>query len=199
MPNSLRIGLACVCALVAGFGGREPTVAAQRLPADTKRADNRLSVGQVIVVETSKGTFSFETYPVDAPQTVAHIVELVRQGFYDGQRFHRAIPGFLIQWGDPQSRDAGKRADWGKGSAASSGKAIGVAEVARRRLHTTGAVGVASPTGHPQLADSQIYVTLAPRPDLDGHYTVFGRLVDGDNVPLRIEDGDLIHRMYVKQ
>src|SRR5262245_40022940 len=91
--------------------------------------------------------------------------------------------GLTIQWDDPQSRDAGKPAEWGKGSAASSGEAIGVAEVTKRRLHTRGAVGVASPTGRPQLADSQIYVTLAPRPDLDGHYTVFGRLVDGDNVP----------------
>ena len=62
--------------------------------------------GPVIVVETTKGAFEFETYPNDAPKTVAHIVDLVKRGFYDGQRVHRAIPGFVIQWGDPQSRDA---------------------------------------------------------------------------------------------
>src|SRR5262245_24277812 len=59
----------------------------------------------VIVVETSKGSFAFETYPEDAPKTVKHIVDLVRAGFYDGQRFHRVVPGFVAQWGDPQTRD----------------------------------------------------------------------------------------------
>ena len=59
----------------------------------------------MIVVETTKGTFEFETYPAEAPKTVAHIVALVRRGFYNGQRVHRAVPGFVVQWGDPRSRD----------------------------------------------------------------------------------------------
>ncbi len=162
-------------------------------------ASAQAGAGPVIVVETSKGTFAFETYPVDAPKTVAHIVELVRSGFYDGQRFHRAVQAFLIQWGDPRSRDTAGRADWGRGDAASSGKPIGAAEVTKKRAHTRGAVAVSSPAGHPQLADSQIYVTLARRPDLDGHYTVFGRVIAGDDVPGRIEVGDVIRRMYVKE
>ena len=58
------------------------------------------SAGPIIVVETTKGTFEFETYPADAPKTVAHVVELVKRGFYDGQRVHRALPGFLVQWGE---------------------------------------------------------------------------------------------------
>jgi len=60
------------------------------------------SAAPVIVVETSKGTFEFETYPVEAPKTVAHVVDLVKRRFYDGQRLHRALPGFLVQWGDPR-------------------------------------------------------------------------------------------------
>src|SRR6185369_11346484 len=79
----------------------------------------------IIVVETSKGTFAFETYPDEAPKTVAHVVELVKQGFYDGQRIHRAVPGFVVQWGDPRSRDLAQESDWGLGPAASSGKPIG--------------------------------------------------------------------------
>src|SRR5438045_516733 len=55
------------------------------------------AAGPLLVVDTSKGTFVVETYPVDAPRTVAHIVDLAKRRFYDGQRFHRAIPGFLIQ------------------------------------------------------------------------------------------------------
>ncbi len=73
--------------------------------------------------------------------SVAHIVELVRERFYDGQRVHRALPGFVVQFGDPQTRDASRRDVWGKGAGASSGKPIGVAEMNSRR-HTAGAVGV---------------------------------------------------------
>jgi len=59
----------------------------------------------VIVVETARGAFAFEMFPNEAPKTVAHVLQLVRKGFYDGQRFHRALPGFVVQWGDPRSRD----------------------------------------------------------------------------------------------
>ena len=152
----------------------------------------------VVVVETTNGTFEFETYPNDAPKSVAHIVDLVRRGFYDGQRVHRAIPGFVIQWGDPQSRDMATQAGWGRGEAASSGKPIGVAEFAKRRVHAKGAVGLAH-AGNPALADSQIYVTLADRPELNGKYVVVGRVVSGADVPERIRRGDVITRMYVKE
>jgi cyclophilin family peptidyl-prolyl cis-trans isomerase len=154
--------------------------------------------GSVIVVETTKGAFAFETFPAEAPKTVAHILELVRKGFYDGQRFHRAIPGFVVQWGDPRSRDLDKQADWGRGDQASSGAPIGVSEISRKHLPTRGAVAVAH-YGDPSKADSQIYVTLADRPDLNGKYTVFGHIVAGNDVPERIQRGDLITRMYVRE
>jgi cyclophilin family peptidyl-prolyl cis-trans isomerase len=156
------------------------------------------SIGVVIVVDTAKGSFEFETYPNDAPKTVAHIVDLVRRGFYDGQRVHRAVPGFVVQWGDPRSRDPGREADWGLGPEASSGKPLGTAEMSKKRLHTRGAVALAHP-GVPAKGDSQIYVTLADRPELNGRYTVFGRVIAGEDVPARLERGDLIRRMYVRE
>jgi cyclophilin family peptidyl-prolyl cis-trans isomerase len=152
----------------------------------------------VIVVETSKGAFEFDTYPADAPKTVAHIVDLVKRGFYDGQRVHRAAPGILVQWGDPRSRDVEQAANWGRGPEASSGQAIGVSEINKKHTHVTGAVAVAHP-GTPAGADSQIYVTLAPQPDLDGWYTVFGHVRAGAEVPARLERGDVITKMYVKE
>jgi len=173
--------IACVCAAVV----------AGALPQSGR-------AGPVIVVETSKGTFSVETYPNDAPKTVAHVIDLVTHGFYDGQRVHRASPGFVVQWGDPQSRDASRQVDWGKGAAASSGKPIGVAEMPRKRTHTKGAVAMAH-AGNPALADSQIYVTLADRPDLNGRYTVFGHLISGGDVPERLQVGDVIRRMSVQE
>ena len=165
------------------------------LPA---RAAAQDEAGPVIVVETSKGTFSFETYPEDAPKTVAHVVALVNRGFYDGQRIHRAIPGFVVQWGDPRSRDLARQAEWGRGAAASSGTPIGIGEMSKKHLHTKGAVAMAHP-GVPSQADSQIYVTLADRHDLDGKYTVFGHLISGDDVPERLQVGDEIKRMYVRR
>ena len=154
--------------------------------------------GPVVVVETTQGTFEFETYPVDAPKTVAHLVDLVKRGFYDGQRIHRALPGFVVQWGDPRSRDLAREADWGRGAEASSGHPIGISELRRKRLHTRGAVAMAH-QGNPALADSQIYVTLANRPDLDNRYTVFGHVIAGDEVPVRLERGDQIRRMFVRE
>jgi len=135
--------------------------------------------GLVIVVETTKGAFAFETYPNEAPKTVAHVIQLVRDGFYDGQHFHR-------------------ESDWGRGQAATSGTPVGVPEMSKKRTHTKGAVALAH-TGDPAKADSQIYVTLADRPDLDGRYTVFGHVVAGADVPARIQRGDLITRMYVRE
>jgi cyclophilin family peptidyl-prolyl cis-trans isomerase len=156
------------------------------------------TAGPVIVVETEKGTFEVETYPSDAPKTVAHVVDLVKRGFYDGQRIHRAIPGFVAQWGDPRSRDLAQEADWGRGPGASSGAPIGVAEITKKRTHTTGAVAMAHP-GNPALADSQLYVTLADRPELNRNYTVFGHVIAGEDVPARLELGDVIRKMSVKE
>jgi cyclophilin family peptidyl-prolyl cis-trans isomerase len=151
----------------------------------------------IVVVETSRGNFSFETFPRDAPLTVAHVVQLARSGFYDGQRVHRAVPGFVVQIGDPQTRDLTARPHWGRGAAAASGKPIGAAEITNRRLHTKGAVAMAH-MGDPAKADSQWYVTLATRPDLDGQYAVFGQVITGEDVPDALEVGDVISRVYVK-
>ena len=179
-----RLALVIAAVIVLGSG---PT-----------RASAQDAIGPVVFVETSKGTFSFETFPNEAPLTVAHIVGLVKSGFYDGQRVHRALPGFVVQWGDPQSKDLSKRELWGRGEAAASGKPIGVAEISSRRKHDLGAVGMAH-LGDPAKADSQIYVTLAPHHDLDLQYVVFGRVTSGEEVPARLQVGDAIVRMYVKE
>jgi peptidyl-prolyl cis-trans isomerase B (cyclophilin B) len=155
------------------------------------------SEAPIVVVETSRGNFSFETFPRDAPLTVAHVVQLATSGFYDGQRVHRAVPGFVVQVGDPQTRDVNTRSLWGRGAKAASGKPIGAAEITNRRLHVKGAVAMAH-LGDPAKADSQWYVTLANRPDLDGQYAVFGQVITGEDVPDALQVGDVISRVYVK-
>jgi len=150
--------------------------------------------GPVIVLDTAKGTIEFETYPEDAPKTVARIVELIKKNFYNGQRFHRAEMN-LIQVGDPATRDMSREAWWGKGG---SGKPIGVAEITKRRKHVAGTVAMAH-SGDPKFADSQFYILTKPNAALDGKYTVFGRVITGLDVVLKIRKADVLKKASVKE
>lgn len=150
--------------------------------------------GPVIVVETVKGTFEFETYPNEAPKTVARIVELVEKRFYNGHRVHRVEKDFVVQFGDPTTRDMRKERDWGR---MGSGTPIGVAEISKTRTHVTGAVAMAH-AGDASRADSQMYITLSPQPSLDGKYTVFGKVISGMDVVRALEVPDRIIRITVR-
>lgn len=151
--------------------------------------------GPVVVLETSKGIIEFETYPEEAPKTVERIVGLVRRGFYNGLRFHRAEPNFVIQIGDPQTRNMLLQDYWGRGG---SGKPIGVAEITKKRTHVRGAVGMGH-SGSPKDADSQFYITLRNAPELNGKYTVFGQVIRGMDVAAKIQRTDMLKKAYVKE
>jgi len=150
--------------------------------------------GPVIVFETVKGNFEIETYPAEAPKSVAHILELVKRNFYNGQRVHRVEPGFVVQFGDPQTRDMTKRDRWGTGG---SGKPIGAGEPSPKHKHVVGAVAMAHP-GDPKLADSQMYIMLGTAARLDGGYTVFGDVISGMDVVRKLAINDVIRRITVK-
>lgn len=122
----------------------------------------------VATVETNLGTFSFELFPDDAPGTVANFVKLARKGFYDGVIFHRVVPGFVIQGGEPTGTGRG-------------GPGYTIKAEFNRRKHVAGTVAMAR-SAHPDSAGSQFYVCLAPAPHLDGSYTVFGQVIDGMDV-----------------
>ncbi len=141
-----------------------------------------------------KGSFEIETYPNEAPKTVEHILALVKRNFYNGLRIHRYEPGFVVQWGDPQTRDMTKKDLWGTGG---SGKAIGVSEVSPKRPHQTGAVAAAY-AGDPRMADSQIYIVLSPQPQLNRGYTVWGQVISGMNVVTQLRVPDVIRRATIK-
>jgi len=152
--------------------------------------------GHVIVLETAKGTIEFETYPDEAPKTVAQIVSLVQKAFYDGQRFHRAEPNFLIQVGDPTTRNMTMMESWGRNG---SGKRIGVSEITKKRRNVRGAVAIAYGGTDPRTADSQFYILLEAHPDLDTRYTVFGRVITGMEVADKIQRTDVLRKAYVKE
>ena len=191
-----------LCASVAfaqgGAATAKPTPAkpATSQPAPKPAAQTKSAAsGPIIVVETDKGTFEFETYPNEAPKTVKHIVGLVQKRFYNGQRVHRVEPNFVIQMGDPTSRDMTKKEQWGTSG---SGTPIGAAEFSKLRTHQAGMVAMAH-AGDASKADSQFYVTLRATPQLDGKYTVFGKITSGMDVVQKIAVGDRIIRATVKE
>jgi peptidyl-prolyl cis-trans isomerase B (cyclophilin B) len=152
--------------------------------------------GPVIVVETVKGSFQFETYPNEAPKSVEHIIALVKRRFYDGMRVHRQVPGFIVQFGDPFSRDMSKKDLWGTGG---SYNVVGVGEVNPKRTHVLGAVAMAYPGRDARQADSQIYITLAPVHRLDSDYTVIGQVISGMDVVKKLAVPDVIRKVSVKE
>ena len=150
--------------------------------------------GPVIVVETEKGTFEFETYPNEAPKTVAHIINLVNKRWYNGQRVQRMVPGFVVQMGDQTTRDMTKEKTWGSFD---SGAPVGVAEFSKLRTHVRGAVAMAH-RGDAAKADAQFYITLADTPRLNGDYVVFGKVISGMDVVSKLQYADRIVRLTVR-
>lgn len=185
--RTLTIVATSLVAVCAGFAA----LAAQPRTAPSPGA------GPIVVVETVKGTFEFETYPDEAPKTVAHILALVKRNFYNGHRVHRVEPRFLVQFGDPKSRDMTKRDWWGRGPDDGSGKPIGVGEFSKKRLHVRGSVAIAHP-GDAALGDSQIYISFARAARLDGRYTVFGQVISGMDVVEQLEETDIIRRVSIR-
>ncbi|HEX5109500.1 MAG TPA: peptidylprolyl isomerase [Vicinamibacterales bacterium] len=164
-------------------------------PAAKPRTPTSPGAGPVIVVDTEKGSFEFETYPKEAPKTVEHIVALVkRNNFYNGQRFHRVVAKFVVQWGDPATKDMRRRAEWGRGG---SGKPIGVAEISKTLKHKIGAVAMGH-AGDPARADSQMYVVTGSAAHLDGGYTIFGQVISGIDVVMQIKQDDLVKKMSIR-
>jgi cyclophilin family peptidyl-prolyl cis-trans isomerase len=152
----------------------------------------------VLVFETARGAFEIETYG-DAPQSVARIVELVRRGFYRGQRVHWTQPG-VVQFGDPLSRDMTKDADWGTGGSGPRGtlRPIGVFEPTKRPFDR-GSVGLAYRTGKkPDTADSQLFILTGPNPALNGKYAMIGRVIKGIEIVDKLAKNDLIKQASVK-
>ncbi len=141
---------------------------------------NGLSV-ESIVIKTVHGNITFKLYPEKAPNTVTRIIKLVNDGFYDGIKFHRVVPNFVIQAGDPT----------GTGSSGSGKKLKAEFNDAQ---HIKGTVAMAR-TNDPDSADSQFYIALNTLPHLDGKYTVFGQVVDGLDVITKVQQGDVIISM----
>ena len=128
-----------------------------------------------VITVKELGAIRFALLPEVAPETVAHFKKLAGKRFYDGTTFHRVIPGYLIQGGDPNTRNDDPRDD-GKG-----GSARAVPDEFSTLPHVRGTVSMAH-LGRPNTAGSQFFIVLADAPALDGRYTIFARVVEGMEV-----------------
>jgi cyclophilin family peptidyl-prolyl cis-trans isomerase len=124
-------------------------------------------------ITTSFGVIKVEFYPQDAPKTVENFKELAKSGFYNGLIFHRIVPGFVIQGGDPNTRNVNNKSKWGTG-----GPGWNIKAEFNQNKHSRGTLSMAR-SQDPDSAGSQFFIVLKDSNFLDGQYTVFGRVTDG--------------------
>jgi cyclophilin family peptidyl-prolyl cis-trans isomerase/HEAT repeat protein len=174
--------------LVSGFQGDGTVYPMPEYVTGKGEADYRalLAVArtqtEIAQIETAKGTLTIRLARAQAPLTVENFVTLAARGYFDGAPFHRIVPNFVVQDGDPSGTG------WG-----------GPGWEIRDEIHTipygTGTLGMA--LSGPDTGGSQWFVTHSPQPHLDGRYTVFGQLVGGADVLERLEQGDVIRRLTI--
>jgi peptidyl-prolyl cis-trans isomerase B (cyclophilin B) len=148
----------------------------QTLAAEAKTARARIS--------TPKGDIVFSFFPDDAPLHSAAFIKLARAGFYDGLKFHRYEPGFVIQGGDPSGNGTG-------------GPGYNLDSEFNDRPHIAGTVAMAR-SSSPNSAGSQFYIVLNDAPFLNKQYTVFGHVTEGQTVVDQIRAGDVMTKVTIE-
>jgi len=137
---------------------------------------------EVAVISTSAGEMVVEFWPDVAPKTVENFKTLAKKGFYDGTCFHRIVKGFMIQGGDPLTKDLNREDEWGTG-----GPGHRINAEFNARSHERGVISMAR-SSDPDSAGSQFFICLANAAFLDRQYTAFGKLIKGDDVLGKIGD-----------
>jgi len=156
------------------------------LPAfpDGAEGQQRMHPAAVITMENG-GEIRIELYAEDAPKTVESFITLSKKGFYDGLTFHRIVPGFVAQGGDPKGDGTG-------------GPGYTLKAEFNKRKHVRGTVAMAR-SQHPDSAGSQFYICFAPATHLDNNYTVFGQVTSGMDVVDRLKAGDKMRTVKIEE
>jgi cyclophilin family peptidyl-prolyl cis-trans isomerase len=141
---------------------------------------------RVAKLDTTKGVIRFELFEDLAPVTTQNFIELSEKGFYNGLKFHRYEPGFVIQGGDPRGDGTG-----------GSGKTIPL-EVTPKLKHDSAGVVAMARSQNPNSASCQFYITLAPASFLDMNYAVFGRVIEGLDSALALRKGDAMNTVTIE-
>jgi peptidyl-prolyl cis-trans isomerase B (cyclophilin B) len=152
--------------------------------AEEKKAESSPmnTSNEVAVIKTSEGEMVVQFWTDAAPKTIENFKKLAREGFYDGTIFHRIVKGFMIQGGDPNSKDPAKENSYGEG-----GPSYKIKAEFNDHSHQRGVLSMAR-SSDPDSAGSQFFICLAPVPRLDHQYTTFGKLIKGADVLEKIGD-----------
>jgi peptidyl-prolyl cis-trans isomerase B (cyclophilin B) len=153
--------------------------------ATEERKEEKTSMNisnEVALIKTNEGDMVVQFWTDAAPNTIENFKKLARQGFYDGTIFHRIVKGFMIQGGDPNSKDPAKESAYGQG-----GPGYKIKAEFNNHSHDRGVISMARGPD-PDSAGSQFFICLAPVRRLDGQYTTFGKLIKGDDVLDKIGD-----------
>lgn len=172
--------------LAAEWGPAAPAATTRSMPDYRDLAEKYIvtaSPEQVphVIVETTKGALGIDLFGSDAPLTVANFLSLVDRGYFNGLRWHRMVPNFVVQDGDPRGDG------WG-------GPGWSIRDEINPVRYATNTVGMA--LSGPDTGGSQWFITLSPQPGLDGIYTVFGRVVDDQGTLARLTQGDVIKSIH---
>src|SRR5437016_11426560 len=143
---------------------------------EKKEASPMSTSNEVDVIKTNEGEMVVQFWTDTSPNTIENFKKLARQGLYDGTIFHSIVKGFMIQGGDPNSKDPAKEDSYGQG-----GPGYKVKAEFNNHSHDRGAISMARGPD-PDSAGSQFFICLAPVRRLDGQYTTFGKLIKGDDV-----------------
>ena len=176
MTNGLMRTMLAVTALVMLGGWNAAAIAADKAPAVQPPADK----GPKAIIKTKLGEIEIKLFPDKAPKHVENFLKLAKSGFYNGTIFHRVIPNFMIQGGDPNTKDLNKKELYGMGGPGHSVKAE-FNDVPHKR----GIVSMAR-SNDPDSAGSQFFIVVEDSPFLDGKYTAFGQVVKGLGVADKI-------------
>jgi peptidyl-prolyl cis-trans isomerase B (cyclophilin B) len=166
------IHLLCAFGLLAAAFAVQAEETKTNTPAPTKMS----TTNEVAVITTTEGEMVAEFWPDVAPKTVENFKTLAKKGFYDGTCFHRVIKGFMIQGGDPLTKDPSKEAMWGTG-----GPGYQIKAEFNERSHQRGVLSMAR-SNDPDSAGSQFFICHGAPTFLDRQYTTFGKVIKGDAV-----------------
>src|SRR5438270_5472100 len=161
MKSILPLFLAAAVAVTFAFAEEEKPVNASN---------------EVAVIKTSEGEMVVQFWNDAAPETITNFKKLARAGFYDGTAFHRIVKGFMIQGGDPNTKDPAKESSYGEGTAG-----YRIRAEFNGHLHDRGVISMAREDA-PDTASCQFFICLAPVHRLDHKYTTFGKVIKGESV-----------------
>lgn len=197
MVNAMRsvVSLFAAGAFIVGGGAMQavaetpaPAAAQDKKDGEIKEDKPAVETHPIVTMETNRGMIRIRLYPEDAPKTVENFIKLASKGYYDGLRFHRVEPGFVIQGGDPKGNGSG-------------GPGYTIPDEKNKKLkHVVGAVAMAKVSNVPNSAGSQFYIVISkPATALDGKYTIFGQVIEGQSAAERMRRNDQMLKVTVTE